>query len=101
MASRLFLQNELEVLLGTGNVYFQPPASVHMQYPAIVYSLSDMEPKRADDGIYTLPKRYNVTVIDKNPDSVLPDKMIALPLCSFDRFYTSDNLNHWTFSLYY
>ena len=37
MARRLELQNLLANLLGTNNVYFQPPPTVQMEYPAIVY----------------------------------------------------------------
>jgi hypothetical protein len=29
------------------------------------------------------------------------DKMLELPLCSFNRHYTADNLNHWALELYY
>lgn len=38
MASRLDLQTFLEELLESKNVYFQPPESVKMKYPAIVYA---------------------------------------------------------------
>ena len=38
MANRLDLQALLEDLLGSRNVYYQPPESVKMNYPAIVYA---------------------------------------------------------------
>ena len=41
MAPRLDLQKLLVELLGSDNVYFQPPPSVQMNYPAIVYKLDD------------------------------------------------------------
>ena len=88
-------------ILGSNNVYFQPPESVKMQYPAIRYELSHIEMDYADDRPYTSAKRYSVTIIDKNPDSFLPKLMTALPFCSFDRFYTASNLNHWVFNLYF
>ena len=62
MASRLFLQAQLEQLLGSPNVYFQPPESVKMNYPAIVYALDDLKNAHADDGVYLSYKRYSVTV---------------------------------------
>ena len=101
MASRLKLQTELEELLGSENVYFQPPSSVKMKYPAIKYSLSNIEIKHADDTSYNNKRVYELILIDSNPDSEFVDKLLQLPYCSFDRFYPSDNLNHYSFKLYY
>lgn len=101
MASRPYLHTRLEELLGTRNVYFQPPESIKMNYPAIVYALEDIENAHADDGVYLSYKRYSVTVIDKNPDSTFVDMVAALPTCQFNRHYNSENLNHWNFSLYF
>lgn len=91
----------LEDLLGSRNVYFQPPASVRMKYPAIVYSLYNIWNTFADNNSYMQKTAYAVTVIDKNPDSEIVKAVSTLPLCSFDRFYVSDNLNHTTFTLFY
>lgn len=62
--------------------YFQPPASIHMIYPAIVYSLSDIDNSFADDGVYLSARRYSITVVDKNPDSELISKVSQLPKLS-------------------
>ena len=101
MGSRLNLQTLLESTLGSMNVYFQPPASVLMQYPCIVYGRDADDAKFADNVLYTHKKRYQVTVIDKNPDSETPDKILRLPLCSFRSHFTKDNLNHDVYNLYY
>ena len=101
MGSRLELHTLFETLLGSGNVYFQPPENVKMQYPCIKYSRSDMETLFAGDSPYVITKCYQVIVIDKNPDSEIPDKIAKLPLCSFERHYTVDNLNHDVYNLYY
>ena len=101
MASRLELQTLLEKLMGNRNVYFQPPESVKMKYPAIVYELTDIENTHADNGVYYFYKQYSVTVVDADPDSALVNQVASLPTCRFDRFYTSENLNHWAFSLYF
>jgi len=85
----------------TGNVYFQPPETVRMEYPCIVYQRSAVITEFADDLPYNTMKRYQVTVIDPNPDSDIPDEVGALSLCAFDRFFTSDQLNHDVFSLYF
>lgn len=101
MASRLNLQLLLENLLGSRNVYFQPPESVKMKYPAIVYALEDIDNAYADNGVYSSYRKYSVTVIDEDPDSPFIDTVATLPTCRFNRHYTSDNLNHWVYSLYF
>jgi len=98
---RLLLQADLEALLGSSNVYFQPPNNLAMQYPCIVYKRDAADTKFADNAPYSYTKRYQVTVIDKNPDSLIPDKVAALPLCVFNRHFTAGSLNHDVFILYY
>ena len=102
MASRLNLHEELCKILGSRKVYFQPPESVKMQYPCIRYSEAVPNLKRADDRIYLGTKRYEVIVIDQNPDSKIYDEILNyFQMCSFDRGYTSNNLNHKVLTLYY
>jgi hypothetical protein len=101
MGQRLDLQNILEFILGSGNVYFQPPNNVHMQYPSIVYQRDQYDISHADDRVYHRQTRYQVTVIDRNPDSPIPDRIADLPLCSFDRFFIADNLNHSVYNLFF
>lgn len=101
MGSRDELHTLLKELLGSRNVYFQPPASVLMKYPAIVYSRDDIDARHADNKVYTKTVAYSVTVIDKVPDSPVIDKIADLPMCSFDRHYVADNLNHDVFTLYF
>ena len=85
---------------GSGHLYFQPPETVKIVYPAIVYQLSNMPIRHADNKPYKTNKRYRITAIDKDPDSALPDRIAALPTARFERFFTSDNLNHWAFTIY-
>lgn len=98
---RLKLHQILKTILGTNNVYFQPPATIKMNYPCIVYSRDYAVSEFAGNSPYRNTLRYQVTIIDKNPDSDIPDKVAALPMCTFSRFYTEDNLNHDVFSLYF
>jgi len=96
---RLDLQ---EILVGiTPNVYFQPPANTQLEFPCIVYSRSAIRTEFADNSPYARKKRYQVTVIDENPDSTIPDDVGALPMCSFERFFTADKVNHDVFSLFF
>ena len=102
MASRLNLHEELCEILGSRNVYFQPPASVKMQYDAIRYELSDKDLKRANNGIYKMTNQYSGVVITRDPDTTIPDVLLKhFKMCSFGRPYTADNLNHYPFTLYY
>lgn len=101
MGTRLELQELLADLLGSKNVYFQPPATLHMNYPCIVYNRDDINMSYADNHPYRHKKRYQITVIDENPDSSILDKVAALPLCSYERFFAADNLNHDVFNLFF
>ena len=98
---RLELQTIFEEILGNKNVYFQPPESLKMKYPAIRYVRSSIDSTYADDIPYRNLKQYEITVIYKDPDSDLPDKIKQLSMCRFNRHYTADNLNHDVFTLYY
>lgn len=101
MGSRIKLQDLLENILGNRNVYFQPPASVHIDYDAIVYSRKNIENTFANNSVYKQNDAYEIIAIYEDPDSDLPRKLSKLPMCSFDRHYTADNLNHDVFTLYH
>lgn len=101
MASRLSLQTLLESVLGSRNVYFQPPPSVKLKYPAIVYTRNDIDNIYADNDVYKQEREYTIVVIDSNPDSIHVDNVSKIPRIKFNRHYESDNLNHDVFTLYY
>lgn len=83
------------------NVYFQPPTNIQLKYPCIVYNRDYAETKFADDKPYSHTLRYAITVIDPNPDSEIPDKVAAMPMSLFNRFYAVDNLNHDVFNVFF
>ena len=102
MASRLELHEELCNILGSRNVYFQPPASVMMTYPCIRYSRSGMDQDYADNKTYKYTNRYELIIIDSDPDSEIPFKILGhFQMCRLDRSYAADNLNHTVLTLYY
>lgn len=102
MAKRLDLQKKLEEVLGTRNVYFQPPESIKLNYPCVIYDLSNEKNLFADDIIYKSKNIYTITIIDKNPDSLLPHKIRdSFCYCNFNRAYSADNLHHFVYELYY
>lgn len=101
MGRRLELHEILCGILGSRNVYFQPPESIKMQYPCIVYDRNNGDTQFADDKPYEFRLAYEVTLIDKNPDNDAILKLAALPMSRFNRHYTADNLNHDSFVIYY
>lgn len=101
MGTRLELQSILENILGSGNVYFQPPETIKINYPCIVYKRSYEKINFADNKPYNNTKRYLVTVIDRDPDSNIPDKISKLPMTMFDRHMTLNGLNHDIYNLYF
>lgn len=101
MSRRTELHEKFCELLGSRRVYFQPPESVRLSFPCIVYNLDQFDIKRADNELYLGRDRYAVTLISKDPDEPLVRELLKWPLCSFNRFFTADNLNHWTYEIYY
>lgn len=95
------LQAVFEDLLESRNVYYNPPSSVHMRYPAIRFTRSNISNTFANDAVYGQTYRYEVTVIDEDPDCKYVDKVSKLPMCSFNRAFVSDNLYHNVFTLYF
>lgn len=102
MDRRLELHEKLMELVGNHNVYFQPPASVHITYPCVIYNLGNGDAKYADDMVYRYVNKYEVTFIFKNPSVDIIERALGtLPLCSVSRIYVADNLNHYVFNTYY
>lgn len=104
MAPRLELQALLVSFMkpeDSENVYFQPPPSVSMHYPAIVYNRDRIDIAHADNLPYQHKHRYQITVIDRDPDSEIPDRITSIPTVAFDRFFVSDDLNHFVFNLFF
>lgn len=101
MGSRLELQTMLEKIIGTREVYFQPPSSIRMTYPAIVYSRKVIDNVHANNAVYGQRKAYEIILIETNPDSEFVDTLSKLPYCSWDRHYVADNLNHDVFTIYF
>lgn len=99
--TRLDFQTFLETFKGDKNVYFQPPPSLRMNYPAIRYKLYTISNTRADNLSYLQATGYEMTYITKNPDDPMVKSLSKLPMCTFDRFYTADNLNHFSFIIFY
>ena len=83
------------------NVYFNPPESIKLIYPCILYKRSVANTRYADNITYTFMMNYQLTLIDRDPDNDMIDKILKLPLCRFDRHYIADKLSHDVFDIYY
>jgi hypothetical protein len=101
METRQDLQAVLEGLQEGVSVYFQPPTNGQISYPAIIYNRYNLSSHYADNVPYNRRIRYQITVIDRDPDSLIPDKVGSLPMTVFDRHFTADNLNHDVFNTYF
>ena len=104
--NRLDLHEIFIEILGTkgqkiSRVYFQPPSTMTMEYPCIIYKRSNRKEFFSNDRMYLNMKQYSVTVVDKNPDSEIPDKVLDLPYCSHSTTFAVDGLNHDVYTLYY
>lgn len=98
--TRVELQSMLETLFGSKNVYYNPPESVKMKYPAIRYSVNGLEKKSADDSAYLIEKSYKIVVIDTKPDNNIIDKLLRMPYCTHNSHYVKNNLFHDVFTLF-
>ena len=101
MVPRQKIHDLLVEALGSEHVYFQPPENLRMKYPAIVYSMADVDKSYADNSSYIATMGYEIIVIDRDPDSDVVKRVACLPLCRFDRSYAADGLNHSVFTMYY
>lgn len=101
MSTRLELQTKLEELLESRNVYYQPPASLQMNYPAIRYSKAKPDIKRANNAKYLITNCYELIVISKISDDPVIEKLLSLPYCEWNRHYVADNLHHDALTLYF
>ena len=94
------MESGVRAVDGDGHLYFQPPESVRMKYPAIVYQRNRIHNRFADNKVYAQSDEYQVTVIDKNPDSELVRQVSLLSNCQHVRHFTADNLNHDVFHIW-
>jgi len=97
----LELQALLNGIPGVTKAWFQEPSANSMTYPCIIFKLDRRDTTHADNLPYRRTKRYQVTVIDRNPLSTIPDAVHSLPQCAFDRRFVVSGLYHDVFNLYF
>jgi len=96
-------RTELQTLLEgiTQHVYFQAPPNDQMRFPCILYSRNGSSVDHANNELYRHAKQYQVTVIDRDPDTELVDKIEALDYSTLERSFQADDLNHYVFTLFF
>jgi hypothetical protein len=101
MKKRIELQQLLEETIGSRNVYFQPPENLEMKYPCVRYKLNDLPVDFANNRVYKMEKRYELTYIDEDPDNEMFETIAQLPCCRMVRSYVYDGLYCYVYNLYY
>jgi hypothetical protein len=85
----------------TPNVYFQAPSNTVMKYPCIRYEIDDAEQQFAGNRPYLHTWRYQVMVIDPDPDSPIREALKGWPMIRFERHYVADDLHHFVFNVFF
>lgn len=98
MDQRLKIQGKLETLCD--HVYFQPPESIRMKYPCIVYKSRGGDDNYADNDRYLTVDEWEAVVVDRDPDSRIPRAVLAAFRYSRrGQPYTADNLHHFPITI--
>lgn len=108
---RLQLQEKLEELFsekvakledGSPAILFQPPENVKLKYPCIIYNYESDYFRHANDHGYYLKAQYEITVIDRDPDTTIWYEIVSsFSYCKHNRRFVTDNLYHDVIGLYY
>lgn len=101
MGTRPSLDEKLRSLIGS-NVYFQPPASLHMKYPCFRYELTGADQKYANNKTYSFKREYELMHIHRDADTDMPERLgREFSNFRFDRRYEADNLYHDVYTIFY
>jgi len=102
MLKRVDIQEKFKFLLGSNNVYYQPPANLKMKYPAIVYSLDGLDVKRFDNTRLINKNCFSVTHIYRNESENLVETMLMnFEYISFDNRSIVDGIYNDHYTIYW
>lgn len=99
MYNRGKLDNQLRNIIKNGNVYFQPPESLKINYPCIIYNHLSYPTIYANNETFIRQEAYQIILIDKDPDSKFNEEILKLKFCSFNRRMNVNNLNHYYYNI--
>lgn len=80
------------------HLYYQPDASMTLQYPCMIYHLKTLTTRCADDLPYYKTIAFDITYVTRSPASKVPTRMLDEPQFFFDRYYTAENLHHYAYT---
>jgi hypothetical protein len=80
------------------HLYFQPPETIKLEYPCMVYHLKTLTSRKANDKPYHKIIGFDITYITRSPASSVPSRMLSEQYMNFDRYYTSENLHHYAYT---
>lgn len=84
------------------NLYFNANEKSKLSYPCILYYRVAPKVKKANNIRYKVENQYRVTVIDRDPDSVIPDRIVeTFEYAYITTNYTSEGLNHTIIEIKY
>lgn len=98
---RLELHRKLVALLGSPNVYHQPPENLALRFPAIIYSRTDYDVAHADDIPYHVTRQWQVSVVSQEPSNAIVDALMKWPMTTFKASYVVDRMRHDVVNIYY
>lgn len=99
---RLELHEKLCDILGSRNVYFQPPNGTQIQYPCIIYKRDSSSADYADNKTYLFTPEYQIMYISTSSiNDVVENLLEEFSLIRFIRHYTADGLSHDILNLFY
>lgn len=102
MGQFLDLQMKLSELMEGNMVKFQPPPGYQLTYPCLVYNISSGTTRFAENMPYLFTRRYTLTLMDRNPDSIFFDRIAkAFPMITVDRCFSTQGIHHFVYTLYY
>lgn len=101
LEKRLELHEILCDVLGSRNVYFQPPENLKMKFPCIIYEHDNNYIAHADNRKYSKMRKYTITIVTNDPDTDIPEKLDEIPFTEFNRRFVADNMHNIVYSIYY
>lgn len=97
---RLRFHNALQAYVGNNiKLYFNPPEDLKLQIPCIRYSLSTFNVRHADDQVHRAVPIYDVTLVTRDVDDPLIEKLVKFPGSRFDRTYRDSSLCYATYRI--
>ena len=88
--------------LGYHNTYFGPIEGTRLKYDCVIYKMTTMDENKANNKTYVNRPVYDVTVISRNPETPVPWAIQNhFERCSPGKFFVTENLYHFPFTIIY